>query len=98
MMFQRAVELVKRPCACAVCGDITDAARNIHKSKDIAINCTRFDEKHLCSLRMTDAPIYTVTCTGFGVLVAIAAFERRRKLGQNNVAQKSKAIKVLLRN
>lgn len=81
------------PTASAVCGDIIDAARNITHHSNGRINCTCFDEKHLCSLENMMSPCYIRLNVQDkpGVLAAIAAAFGAQNVSLKNVVQKTKA-------
>lgn len=80
------------PTASAVCGDIIDVARNIIHNSNGRINCTCFDEKHLCSLENMMSPCYIRLHVQDkpGVLAAIAAAFGAQSVSLKNVVQKSK--------
>ena len=82
----------KMPTASAVCGDIIDVARNIIHKSNGRINCTCFDEKHLCSLENMMSPCYIRLHVQDkpGVLAAIAAAFGAQNVSLKNVVQKSK--------
>lgn len=74
------------PTASAVCGDIIDAARNLVHNIGNRINCTCYEEKHMCSIENMCAPCYIrmqVTDQP-GALAAIAA-----AFGAQNVSLRS---------
>ena len=71
------------PTASAVCGDIIDVARNMVHGSTGRINCTCFDEKHLCRLEDMLSPFYIRlhVVDRPGVLAAIAAAFAAQNVG-----------------
>lgn len=80
------------PTASAVCGDIIDVARNISRNSNGRINCTCFEEKHMCKLENMMSPCYMRLHVQDkpGVLAAIAAAFGAQNVSLKNVVQKSK--------
>ena len=78
------------PTASAVCGDIIDVARNMVHGSTGRINCTCFDEKHLCRLEDMLSPFYIRlnVVDKPGVLAAIAAAFAAQNVGLKKVIQK----------
>ena len=78
------------PTASAVCGDIIDVARNMVHGSTGRINCTCFDEKHLCRLEDMLSPFYIRlhVVDRPGVLAAIAAAFAAQNVGLKKVIQK----------
>lgn len=78
------------PTASAVCGDIVDVARNMVHNAMARINCTCFEEKHLCSLENMMSPCYIRlhVMDKPGVLAAIAAAFGAQNVGIKKVIQK----------
>lgn len=46
------------PTASAICGDIVDVARNIVHNCTGRINCTCYEDKHMCSIENITSPCY----------------------------------------
>ncbi|MEG0832196.1 MAG: homoserine dehydrogenase, partial [Acidaminococcaceae bacterium] len=80
------------PTASAVCGDIIDVARNIRHNATGRINCTCFEEKHLCSLENITSPCYVRLHAQDkpGVLAGIAAAFGAQNVSLKTVVQKAK--------
>lgn len=80
------------PTASAVCGDITDVARNILHNCTGRINCTCFEEKHLCAIENIMSPCYIRILVDDqpGVLASIAASFGAQNVSLMNVLQKNK--------
>jgi homoserine dehydrogenase len=79
------------PTASAVCGDIIDVARNIRHHSTGRINCTCFEEKHLCTLDQIIAPCYIrlQVLDEPGVLATIATAFGKNDVSLKNVVQKA---------
>lgn len=73
-----------------MCGDIIDVARNMVHGSTGRINCTCFDEKHLCRLEDMLSPFYIRlhVVDRPGVLAAIAAAFAAQNVGLKKVIQK----------
>lgn len=82
----------RMPTASAVCGDIIDTSRNIIHQATGRINCTCFDEKHLCSIENITSPCYIrlLVHDKPGVLAGIAAAFGAQNVSLKNVVQKAK--------
>jgi len=82
----------RMPTASAVCGDVVDVARNIVHSCTGRINCTCYEEKHLCSIENITSPCYVrlLVLDKPGVLAAIASAFGAQNVSLKNVVQKSK--------
>lgn len=80
------------PTASAVCGDIIDVARNILHNCTGRINCTCFEEKHLCAIENIMSPCYIRILVDDqpGVLASIAASFGAQNVSLMNVLQKNK--------
>ena len=80
------------PTASAVCGDIIDVARNILHNCTGRVNCTCYEEKHLCSIEDISSPCYIrlLVQDKPGVLAAIASAFGAQNISVKNVVQKQK--------
>ena len=81
----------RMPTASAVCGDVVDVARNIVHNCTGRINCTCYEEKHLCSIENITSPCYVrlLVLDKPGVLAAIASAFGAQNVSLKNVVQKS---------
>lgn len=79
------------PTASAVCGDVVDVARNIVHNCTGRINCTCYEDKHLCSIENITSPCYIrlLVLDQPGVLAAIASAFGAQNVSLKNVVQKS---------
>lgn len=79
----------RMPTASAVCGDVIDIARNICHGLTNRINCTCFEEKHLCPPEKVEAPCYIrmQVLDQPGALAAIAAAFAAQNVSLRNVIQ-----------
>ena len=77
------------PTASAVCGDIIDAARNLIHNEGNRVNCTCFEEKHMCSIENMCAPCYIRMEVNDqpGALAAIAAAFGAQSVSLHSVVQ-----------
>ena len=77
------------PTASAVCGDIIDAARNLIHNEGNRVNCTCFEEKHMCSIENMCAPCYIrmEVIDQPGALAAIAAAFGAQSVSLHSVVQ-----------
>ena len=81
------------PTASAVCGDIIDAARNLIHNEGNRVNCTCFEEKHMCSIEKMCAPCYIRMEVNDqpGALAAIAAAFGAQSVSLHSVVQRTGA-------
>ena len=81
----------RMPTASAVCGDVVDVARNIVHNCTGRINCTCYEDKHLCSIENITSPCYVrlLVLDKPGVLAAIASAFGAQNVSLKNVVQKS---------
>lgn len=79
------------PTASAICGDIVDVARNIVHNCTGRINCTCYEDKHMCSIENITSPCYVrlLVLDKPGVLAAIASAFGAQNVSLKNVIQKS---------
>ena len=79
------------PTASAVCGDVVDVARNIVHNCTGRINCTCYEDKHLCSIENITSPCFVrlLVLDKPGVLAAIASAFGAQNVSLKNVVQKS---------
>jgi len=79
------------PTASAVCGDVVDVARNIVHNCTGRINCTCYEDKHLCSIENITSPCFVrlLVLDKPGVLAAIASAFGAQYVSLKNVVQKS---------
>ena len=79
------------PTASAICGDIVDVARNIIHNCTGRINCTCYEDKHMCSIENITSPCYVrlLVLDKPGVLAAIASAFGAQNVSLKNVIQKS---------
>ena len=77
------------PTASAVCGDIIDASRNLIHNEGNRVNCTCFEEKHMCSIENMCAPCYIRMEVNDqpGALAAIAAAFGAQSVSLHSVVQ-----------
>jgi homoserine dehydrogenase len=78
------------PTASAVCGDIIDVARNINFNATGRINCTCFEEKHLCDPKNIVSPCYIRLHVEDrpGALATIATVFATHEISLKNIIQK----------
>ncbi len=79
------------PTASAVCGDVVDVARNIVHNCTGRINCTCYEDKHLCSIENITSPCFVrlLVLDKPGVLAAIASAFGAQNVSLKSVVQKS---------